>query len=50
MLLDAFGNNVSGPFAIFGVFSALSIPFVMRLVPETNGKSLEEIEEEMTKR
>lgn len=38
------------PFAIFGVFSALSIPFVMRLVPETNGKSLEEIEEEMTKR
>ena len=31
-------------------FSALSIPFVMRLVPETNGKSLEEIEEEMTKR
>ena len=28
----------------------LPIPFVMRLVPETNGKSLEEIEEEMTKR
>ena len=50
VLLDAFGNNVGGPFAIFGVFSALSIPFVMRLVPETNGKSLEEIEEEMTKR
>ena len=50
VLLDAFGNNVGGPFAIFGVFSALSIPFVMRLVPETNGKSLEEIEKEMTKR
>ena len=28
VLLDAFGNNVGGPFAIFGVFSALSIPFV----------------------
>ena len=26
VLLDAFGNNVGGPFAIFGVFSALSIP------------------------
>ena len=50
VLLDAFGNNVGGPFAIFGVFSALSIPFVMRLVPETKGKSLEEIEKEMTKR
>lgn len=50
MLLDAFGNNVGGPFAIFGLFSALSIPFVLRLVPETKGKSLEEIEKEMTKR
>ena len=50
VLLDAFGNNVGGPFAIFGVFSALSIPFVLRLVPETKGKSLEEIEKEMTKR
>ncbi|KFI47521.1 MULTISPECIES: sugar porter family MFS transporter [Bifidobacterium] len=50
MLLAAFGNNVGGPFAIFGVFSLLSIPFVMRFVPETKGKSLEEIEEEMTRR
>ncbi|WP_338023585.1 sugar porter family MFS transporter [Bifidobacterium simiiventris] len=50
MLLDAFGNNVGGPFAIFGVFAALSIPFVLRFVPETKGKSLEQIEEEMTRR
>lgn len=50
MLLAAFGNNVGGPFAIFGVFSLLSIPFVMRFVPETKGKSLEEIEAEMTRR
>lgn len=50
MLLAAFGNNVGGPFAIFGVFSLLSIPFVLRFVPETKGKSLEEIEEDMTRR
>ena len=50
MLLALFGNNVGGPFAIFGVFSALSIPFVMHFVPETKGKSLEQIEEEMVRR
>lgn len=50
MLLAAFGNNVGGPFAIFGVFSALSIPFVLHFVPETKGKSLERIEEEMVRR
>lgn len=48
MLLSAFGNNVGGPFAIFGVFAALSIPFVIHFVPETRGKSLERIEEEMS--
>ncbi|QTB91588.1 sugar porter family MFS transporter [Bifidobacterium saguini] len=50
VLLDAFGNNVGGPFAIFGVFAALSIPFVLRFVPETKGKSLEEIEKEIAHR
>ena len=30
--------------------SALSIPFVLRFVPETKGKSLEQIEEEMVRR
>lgn len=49
MLLAMFGNNVGGPFTIFGVFSALSIPFVLRFVPETKGKSLEQIEEEMVR-
>lgn len=44
VLLDAFNNNVGGPFAIFGVFSVLSIFFVHYLVPETRGKSLEQIE------
>ena len=50
MLLAMFGNNVGGPFTIFGVFSALSIPFVLRFVPETKGKSLEQSEEEMVRR
>lgn len=48
MLLAAFHNNVGGPFAIFAVFALLSIPFVIRFVPETKGRSLEEIEEELT--
>lgn len=48
MLLAAFQNNVGGPFAIFAVFALLSIPFVIRFVPETKGRSLEEIEEELT--
>lgn len=47
VLLAAFHNNVGGPFAIFDVFAALSIPFVIHFVPETRGKSLEEIEAEM---
>ena len=47
MLLAVFRNNVGGPFAIFAVFAVLSIPFVMLFVPETKGKSLEEIEQSM---
>lgn len=47
VLLAVFRNNVGGPFAIFAVFAVLSIPFVMRFVPETKGKSLEEIEQSM---
>ncbi|QOL35433.1 sugar porter family MFS transporter [Bifidobacterium lemurum] len=50
MLLAAFGNNVGGPFAIFAVFAVLSIPFVLRFVPETKGKSLEQIEAELVGR
>ncbi|GEO69151.1 sugar porter family MFS transporter [Levilactobacillus acidifarinae] len=44
VLLDAFHNNVGGPFAIFAVFAVLSLFFVHYLVPETRGKSLEQIE------
>ena len=49
-LLSMFHNNVGGPFAVFAVFAVLSIPFVAYFVPETKGKSLEEIERSMVKR
>ncbi|KAJ7948292.1 putative Sugar transporter [Quillaja saponaria] len=38
------GITVAGTFFIFAAFSALSIVFVYRQVPETKGKSLEQIE------
>ncbi len=44
VLLAAFGDNVGGPFAVFAVFCVLSIPFVLLFVPETRGRSLEDIE------
>jgi len=44
VLLDTFHNNVGGPFAIFAVFAVLSLFLVHYLVPETRGKSLEQIE------
>jgi sugar porter (SP) family MFS transporter len=47
ILLAMFNNNVGGPFGIFAVFSVISIFFVKYLVPETRGKSLEEIEAEL---
>ncbi len=47
VLLDAFGNNVGGPFAVFAFFAVVSIFFVIYMVPETRGKSLEEIEMEL---
>lgn len=50
IILAAFHNNVGGPFGIFAVFSFLAIPFIIRYVPETHGKSLEEIEKELLKR
>lgn len=36
--------SMAGTFTIFTVFSALSVGFVYKLVPETKGKSLEQIE------
>ena len=47
ILLVGFHNNIAGPFAIFCAFAILSIFFVKYMVPETRGKSLEEIEERM---
>ena len=46
-LLHVFNNNVGGPFAVFTFFAVVSIFFVIFMVPETRGKSLEEIEMEM---
>ena len=37
-------------FAGFAVFAVLSIPFVARCVPETKGRSLEEIERDLVRR
>ncbi len=36
--------------AVFAVFAVLSIPFVARCVPETKGRSLEEIERDLVRR
>jgi len=47
VMLSYFHNNVGGPFAVFAVFAVLSMVFVHYLVPETRGKSLEEIEMEL---
>ncbi|MFD1125977.1 sugar porter family MFS transporter [Lentilactobacillus raoultii] len=47
VLLSMFHNNVGGPFAVFAFFAVLSIFFVIYMVPETRGKSLEHIEMEM---
>ncbi|WP_338700959.1 sugar porter family MFS transporter [Streptomyces sp. Q6] len=35
--------SLSGSYIIYGAFAALSIPFVMKFVKETKGKSLEEM-------
>ena len=42
LLLSLFGQ--SGAFALFGICCILSVVFVARMVPETKGKSLEDIE------
>ncbi|GFH35485.1 sugar porter family MFS transporter [Streptomyces pacificus] len=35
--------NLSGAYVIYTVFAALSIPFILKWVPETKGKALEEM-------
>ena len=40
--LETLGN--SGTFLIYGVFAVVGLIFVMRILPETKGRSLEELE------
>lgn len=37
------GWNLSGAYVIYNAFAALSIPFVLKFVPETRGRALEEM-------
>jgi len=46
--LENLGNSVT--FLIFGLFAVLGLILVMRLLPETKGKSLEELEAELVSR
>ncbi len=40
----------TGTFWLYGVFGIIGILFFLRVVPETKGRTLEEIEEELEKR
>ena len=50
IILAMFHNKIGGPFMVFAVFSVLSIFFVIFFVPETRGKTLEQIEMELRHR
>jgi len=43
--LQNFGNSVT--FLIYGLFAIVGLIIVMRVLPETKGKSLEELEAEL---
>jgi SP family arabinose:H+ symporter-like MFS transporter len=43
--LEALGSVTT--FAIYGVFAALGLIFIVRVIPETKGKSLEELEAQL---
>ena len=45
--LETLGN--AGTFFIYGVFAFLGLIFIVRVIPETKGKSLEELEEQLVK-
>jgi MFS family permease len=46
--LARLGNSTT--FLIYGVFALAGLPLIMRLLPETKGRSLEELEVELAKR
>jgi sugar porter (SP) family MFS transporter len=46
--LENLGN--SRPWLIYGLFAVLGLMFIARLVPETRGRSLEELEEALVRR
>jgi MFS family permease len=46
--LENFGNSVT--FLIYGVFAIVGLGFVLKYLPETKGKSLEELESELVHR
>jgi MFS family permease len=46
--LENFGNSTT--FLIYGVFAVLGLVLVMRILPETKGRSLEELEAELVGR
>lgn len=45
--LDTLGS--AGTFLLYGVFAALGLIFIIRVIPETKGKSLEELEAQLIK-
>ena len=45
--LENLGNSVT--FLIYGLFAIFGLVFVMRILPETKGKSLEELESELVR-
>ena len=44
--LDTLGSATT--FLLYGVFAALGLIFIIRVIPETKGKSLEELEKQLT--
>jgi len=45
--LEVLGSSIT--FLIYGVFAAIGLVFIVKVIPETKGKSLEELEEELVK-
>jgi SP family arabinose:H+ symporter-like MFS transporter len=43
--LEVLGNTAT--FMIYGVFAAIGLIFILRVIPETKGKSLEELEQQL---